>query len=150
MIGLSALELAEAVRSEQIGVAEAVKAYLERIENIDSQLNAFLTVSRKEALTRAEVVQKKISAGERLSALAGVPIALKDNISTTGVTTTCASKMLAGYVPVYNASVVDKLEQAGMIVIGKLNMDEFAIGGSSETGAFVPVRNPWDMTRVAC
>ena len=75
MIGLSALELAEAVRSEQIGVAEAVKAYLERIENIDSQLNAFLTVSRKEALTRAEVVQKKISAGERLSALAGVPIA---------------------------------------------------------------------------
>lgn len=149
MIGLSALELAEAVRSEQIGVAEAVKAYLERIENIDSQLNAFLTVSRKEALTRAEVVQKKISAGERLSALAGVPIALKDNISTTGVTTTCASKMLAGYVPVYNASVVDKLEQAGMIVIGKLNMDEFAMGGSSETGAFGPVRNPWDMTRVA-
>ena len=124
-------------------VAEAVKAYLERIENIDSQLNAFLTVSRKEALTRAEVVQKKISAGERLSALAGVPIALKDNISTTGVTTTCASKMLAGYVPVYNASVVDKLEQAGMIVIGKLNMDEFAMGGSSETGAFGPVRNPW-------
>ena len=99
-------------------------------------------MSRKEALTRAEVVQKKISAGERLSALAGVPIALKDNISTTGVTTTCASKMLAGYVPVYNASVVDKLEQAGMIVIGKLNMDEFAMGGSSETGAFGPVRNP--------
>ena len=149
MIGLSALELAEAVRSEQIGVAEAVKAYLERIENIDSQLNAFLTVSRKEALTRAEVVQKKISAGERLSALAGVPIALKDNISTTGVTTTCASKCWLAMCRCITHSVVDKLEQAGMIVIGKLNMDEFAMGGSSETGAFGPVRNPWDMTRVA-
>jgi len=104
-------------------------------------------------LTRAKEIQSRIdaakAAGEPLSPLAGVPIAIKDNISTEGIKTTCASKMLGNYTPVFNAAVIEKLEEAGMVVIGKLNMDEYAMGGSSETGAFGAVCNPWDVSRVA-
>ena len=144
-----ALKLAEEIRGKRLGVAEAVTACLENIERADGQYGAFLSVSKEGALARAKEVQKRIDGGEGLSPLAGVPIALKDNISTVGMETTCASKILEGYVPVFNATVVDKLEQAGMIVVGKLNMDEFAMGGSSETGVYGPVRNPWDSERVA-
>ena len=149
MLGMSALELSKAIKEKRIGVAEAVSAYLERIEKVESSLNAFITVSKENALKQAESVQKRINASDSLSALAGIPIALKDNISTKGLKTTCASKILEGYEPVFNASVVDKLEQAGMIIVGKLNMDEFAMGGSSETGTFDPVCNPWDISRVS-
>ena len=149
MLSFSALELAEKIRNKEIGVCESVNAYIDLIEKIDKSYNAFITVSREEALARAEIVQARINSGERISPLAGVPVALKDNISTAGIRTTCASKMLENYTPVYNACAVEKLEQAGMIIIGKLNMDEFAMGGSSETGAFGAVRNPWDGSRVA-
>ena len=149
MFEMSALELSSAIKEKKIGVKEAVAAYIERIEETDKRLNAFITVSKEDAFARAEIVQARFNAGETLSPLAGVPIALKDNISTAGIETSCASGILEGYTPVYNASVVEKLEQAGMIIIGKLNMDEFAMGGSSETGIFGPVRNPWDTTRVA-
>ena len=149
MFGLGALELAEKIKNKEIGVSESVNAYIDLIEEKNPEYNAFITVSRKEALARAEIIQDKINAGEFISELAGAPIALKDNISTAGIRTTCASKMLENYTPVYNASVVDKLERAGMIIIGKLNMDEFAMGGSSETGFFGTVRNPWDSSRVA-
>lgn len=151
---LTALELSAAIKTRKFGVAEAVSAYIEKIEENDEQFNAFLTVAKDSALARAQEVQTLIDSGKNadgssLSPLAGVPIGIKDNISTIGIETTCASKMLGGYKPVFNATVIEKLERAGMIVIGKLNMDEFAMGGSSETGAFGAVHNPWDTARVA-
>ena len=146
---MTALELSAAIKAKKIGVVEAVSKYLKRIEEVDGQLNAFTAVAKERALANAKAVQEKINAGENLSLLAGVPVALKDNISSAEIETTCASKILSGYTPVFNATVVDKLEQAGMIVIGKLNMDEFAMGGSSETGILGAVRNPWDMSRVS-
>jgi aspartyl-tRNA(Asn)/glutamyl-tRNA(Gln) amidotransferase subunit A len=145
----SALELAAAIKAKKLSVPEVVSAYIDLIEKNDSRLNAFLALSKENALVRAKEVQARIDKGEALSPLAGVPIALKDNISTTGIATTCASKMLEGYTPVFNAAVVEKLEQAGMILIGKLNMDEYAMGGSSETGVSGAVHNPWDIARVA-
>jgi aspartyl-tRNA(Asn)/glutamyl-tRNA(Gln) amidotransferase subunit A len=145
----SALGLSALIKERKLSVIEAVSAYIEKIEKNDSRYNAFLSVSKENALTRAKEVQSQIDKGETLSPLAGVPIAIKDNISTTGIETSCASKMLKGYTPVFNAAVIDKLEKAGMVVIGKLNMDEYAMGGSSETGAFGPVHNPWDTARVA-
>ena len=148
MLNMSALELSACIKSKKISVTEVLNKFINKIEQTNSKYNAFLTVSKEEAFEKSRSVQAKIDAGENLSLLAGVPIALKDNISTTGIKTTCASKMLDGYVPVYNASVVEKLENAGMIVVGKLNMDEFAMGGSSETGAFGCVHNPWDISRV--
>ena len=149
MFNMSALELSASIKEKQLSVAEAAGAYIARIEKMNGKYNTFLALSKDAALSHAEKIQARINAGESLSPLAGIPIALKDNISTLGIATTCASKMLDGYTPVYNATVVDRLEQAGMIVIGKLNMDEFAMGGSSETGAFGPVRNPWDSSRVS-
>jgi aspartyl-tRNA(Asn)/glutamyl-tRNA(Gln) amidotransferase subunit A len=149
MLGKSALELAALIKAKKISAVELTGAYIDLIEKNDSRYNAFLAVSKEKALARAREVQGRIDQGEEISPLAGVPIAVKDNISTAGIETTCASKMLGGYKPVYNAAVIEKLEKAGMIVIGKTNMDEFAMGGSSETGAFGPVRNPWDAACVA-
>jgi aspartyl-tRNA(Asn)/glutamyl-tRNA(Gln) amidotransferase subunit A len=149
IIEKSALELATAIKDKKLRVTDAVSAYIETIEKNDKRYNAFLAVSKDAALERARELQPRIDNGEKLPPLAGVPIAIKDNISTTGIATTCASKMLGAYTPVFNATVIEKLEQAGMIVIGKLNMDEFAMGGSSETGVFGPVHNPWDLSRVA-
>ncbi|MCL2069773.1 MAG: Asp-tRNA(Asn)/Glu-tRNA(Gln) amidotransferase subunit GatA [Treponema sp.] len=146
---LSALELSSAIKAGKLSVVEAVSAYLERIKESGKKHNTFLAVAEDKALQRAKELQARINAKEDISPLAGVPIGLKDNISTLGIETNCASKALGGYKPVFNATVVDRLEQAGMIVVGKLNMDEFAMGGSSETGFFGPVRNPWDISRVA-
>lgn len=149
MSDISALELSASIKAKKLSVVEAVNAHIELIEKTDARVNAFLAISKEKALARAEEIQSRINAGDSLSPLAGVPVALKDNISTIGIETTCASKILGGYTPVFNATVVDRLEQAGMIVIGKLNMDEFAMGGSSETGISGSVRNPWDVSRVA-
>ncbi|MCL2055557.1 MAG: Asp-tRNA(Asn)/Glu-tRNA(Gln) amidotransferase subunit GatA [Oscillospiraceae bacterium] len=146
---MTALELSMALKSKEMSVTEAVLACVERIREADSELNSFINVCADSALEQAARVQKRIDGGEALSPLAGVPVALKDNISTRGVETTCASKMLGGYVPVYNATVVDRLEAAGMVIVGKLNMDEFAMGGSSETSYFGAVKNPLDKSRVA-
>ncbi len=145
----TALELSALIKAKKLSVVEAVSAYIESIEKNDGNYNAFLTVSKEKALARAKEIQSRIDSCESLSPLAGVPIAIKDNISTEGIKTTCASKMLGNYTPVFNAAVIEKLENAGMVVIGKLNMDEYAMGGSSETGAFGAVRNPWDVSRVA-
>jgi len=147
MFKMNALELSNSIKKKDISVAEAANACIEAAEN--DEYNAYVTVAKEGALARANEVQAKINAGELVSPLAGVPIAIKDNISTKGIKTTCASKTLENYEPVYNAAVIDKLEQAGMIIIGKLNMDEFAMGGSSETGVFGAVKNPWDKSRVS-
>ena len=146
---MTALELAAAIKTKKLSVTEAVSQYINVIEKIDNKINAFTAISKEKALIRAKKVQEQIDKGGDISPLAGVPVAVKDNISTEGIETACASKMLSGYTPVYNAAVIEKLEQAGMIVIGKTNMDEFAMGGSSETGAGGAVCNPWDLTRVA-
>jgi aspartyl-tRNA(Asn)/glutamyl-tRNA(Gln) amidotransferase subunit A len=146
---MTALELASAIKEKRLSVSEAVNECLNSIEENDKKYNAFLSVSKEKALERAKKVQAQIDSGEISSPLAGVPVAVKDNISTTGIETTCASKMLGGYKPVFDATVIERLEQAGMIVVGKTNLDEFAMGGSSETGAFGPVHNPWDVERVA-
>jgi len=149
MVRTNALQLAASIKAGKLSVIEVVNNYINLIEKTDSRYNAFLALSKERAPERAEEVQRKISSGESISPLAGVPIAIKDNISTFGIETTCSSKMLGGYTPVYNATVINRLEKAGMIVVGKLNMDEFAMGGSSETGLSGPVRNPWDVSRVA-
>ena len=149
MANITAIELSSVIKAGDLSVVEAVNAYISLINKTNNKCNAFLALAEDMAIARAKEVQARICAKEAISPLAGVPIALKDNISTIGIETVCASKMLGGYIPIYNATVVDKLEQAGMIVIGKLNMDEFAMGGSSETGVYGPVHNPWDLSRVA-
>jgi len=149
MSGISALELSAAIKAGKISVPELVNKYLDAIEKNDKQLNALITVSKEKALSRAKEIQSRIESGESISPLAGVPIALKDNISTLDIETTCASKALQGYVPVFNATVVEKLERAGMIIIGKTNMDEFAMGVSGETSIYGAALNPWDASRVS-
>jgi len=145
----SALGLSSLIKAKKLGVVELTGAYIDAVEKNDNRYNAFLTVAKEKALARAKEIQSRIDSGEALSPFAGVPIAVKDNISTEGIETTCASKMLKGYTPVFNATVIEKLGKAGLVVIGKTNMDEYAMGGSSETGASGPVHNPWDTARVA-
>jgi aspartyl-tRNA(Asn)/glutamyl-tRNA(Gln) amidotransferase subunit A len=147
MLNLSALELAAKIKTKTISVSDAVRTYIDLAK--ENKYNAFISVCEEEALARAAHVQAQIDKGEPLSPLAGVPIAVKDNISTKGITTTCASKTLADYRPVFNATVIEKIEQAGLVVIGKTNLDEFAMGGSSETGYYGTVKNPANITRVA-
>jgi aspartyl-tRNA(Asn)/glutamyl-tRNA(Gln) amidotransferase subunit A len=144
----SALGLSALITTKKLSAVEVASAYIDKIEKNDGKYNAFLSVSKDKALARAKEIQSRLDKGESLSPLAGVPIAIKDNISTEGIETTCASKMLEGYTPVFNAAVIEKLEKAGMVVVGKLNMDEYAMGGSSETGVKGPVHNPWDPARV--
>ena len=145
-IELTALELGAAIKKGEVSVVEAVQAALEAISAQDRTLNAFITVAGEQALDRA----KRLQAGmkDASSPLYGVPMAIKDNICTMGVETTCASKILSGFVPPYDAAVVERLRDAGAVSLGKLNMDEFAMGSTSETSSYGPVKNPWDLDRV--
>ena len=142
LMKLTAVQLSEKIRAGEIRVAEAVQAVLDAIEEKDQTINAFITVDREGALKAAEEIQKKIDAGELTGPLAGVPVAVKDNICTKGLKTTCASKILYNFVPTYNAEVIDNLRRAGMVVVGKTNMDEFAMGSTTETSYFGVTRNP--------
>lgn len=123
---------------------EIITAALDRIEQQNERLNAFLTISRESALERAAGLESEIRELVKTHPLAGVPVAVKDNMCTAGVRTTCGSRMLGNYVPPYTATVVRKLEEAGAIIVGKTNLDEFAMGSSNENSAFGPVRNPWN------
>ncbi len=145
---LSAAQLAEKVRSKALSAREVTDAFLARIEAHEPEIKAFLTVTVEQARAQADAIDKKITAGEEVGALAGVPVALKDNLCTTGIETTCGSKILKGFVPPYDATVVQKLVAAGAVCVGKANLDEFAMGSSCENSAYFPTRNPWDTSRV--
>jgi aspartyl-tRNA(Asn)/glutamyl-tRNA(Gln) amidotransferase subunit A len=141
-----AQEIVAAIKSGQTSPGEVAQHYLQRINHLNPRLNAFLRVN-PQALEEAKIVEGRLQAGEDLP-LAGVPVALKDNICTRGLTTTCASRVLQDFVPPYSATVVDKLRRAGAVVLGKTNMDEFAMGSSNEFSAFGPVKNPWNLGHV--
>ena len=132
--------------AKDLSAIEVTKAYLDRIDRIDQDYGCYLTVCREEAISQAANAQLKIDKGES-GPLTGVPVALKDILSTNGVRTTCASRILEDYVPVYDGTTVRKLKEAGMILLGKTNLDEFAMGASTETSAFQKTRNPWDIER---
>jgi aspartyl-tRNA(Asn)/glutamyl-tRNA(Gln) amidotransferase subunit A len=142
---LSALELGRKIKAKEITVAEAVKAQLTIIKQRDPEYKCYITVLEEDAYAQAKEVQQRIDAGELSdSLLAGVPMAVKDNICTKGVKTTCASKILYNFEPVYDATVIEKLKAAGAIILGKTNMDEFAMGSTTETSFFGETKNPWD------
>ena len=143
LMSLTALELGKKIQAKEVSAVEAAKEALGQIKKLDGSLNCFVTVEEDSVLKKAEEVQKKIDAGEQAGPLAGVPAAIKDNMCTEGVRTTCSSRMLENFVPTYTAEAVKNLEQAGVVVIGKTNMDEFAMGSTTETSYFGPTRNPW-------
>ena len=145
---MTALELGQEIKKGEITAVQAVQAVLEEIEKQDREINAVITVCGDEALAQAEEIQEKIEKGELLSPLAGVPILIKDNICTKGIKTTCASRILGEFNPPYDAAVIQKLKEAGMIIVGKTNMDEFAMGSTTETSYYGPVRNPRDTGHV--
>ena len=151
----TALELGKLIREKKANCVEVVKAYTDAIkadfdkaEGDETKINAYVSVLENEAIAEAEKIQKRIDSGEMISPLAGVPVAIKDNICTTEGETSASSKILEGYSSPYDATVVEKLRGAGAIIIGKSNMDEFAMGGSTETSYFGITRNPWDLTKV--
>ena len=141
----TALELGAAIKKGEVSVAEATQAALEAIEERDGALNSFITVEGERALARAEQLQKGVK--DAVSPLYGVPMGVKDNICTKGVKTSCASKILGDFKPPYDATVVEKLAAAGAVGLGKLNLDEFAMGSTTETSFYGPTRNPWDLER---
>ena len=143
---LTALELGRAIASGDVTIPQATKAALEEISQRDQRLSSCITVLTEQAMERAEVLQKGLKPG--LSPLYGVPLLLKDNLCTQGIKTTCGSKLLEGYMPPYNATVVEKVQNAGGVCLGKGNLDEFAMGSTTETSYFGPTRNPWDENRV--
>lgn len=145
---LTALELGKKIKQKEISVKEAVCASLAQISEIEDKVHAYVSVDREGALHRADEVQKEIDAGRLKGPLAGVPAAIKDNICTKGIPTTCSSKMLEKFVPGYSAQAISNLEEAGVIVLGKTNMDEFAMGSTTETSAFGVTRNPWNFRHV--
>ncbi len=141
---LSLKELAHKIKNKEIKIKEALDSIYERIENKEEKIDAYVTLTKDEAYKKAEILQQRLDAGEDIGILGGVPIAIKDNICTKGVKTTCASKMLENFVPIYNATVIEKLEQAGAIVLGKTNMDEFAMGSSTQTSYIKKTKNPYN------
>ena len=148
ILNLSVTELSKKIKSKELSSKEATEAYLAKIKESDGEIGAYLTVTDESALKKAEEVDKRIAAGETLGALAGIPGGIKDNMCTKGVKTTCASKMLENFVPCYSSTAVEKLQSDDFVMLGKLNMDEFAMGSTNENSYFKPVRNPVNTERV--
>ena len=143
----TAAELAGRIAAREVSSEEVTRAYLDRIAEVDGEINAFLHVGADAALDAARAVDSRLAAGEELGPLAGVPVALKDVFTTTDAPTTCASRMLEGYMSPYDATVTSRLRAAGIPILGKTNLDEFAMGSSTENSAYGPTRNPWDHDR---
>ena len=142
IMSLTAVELGKKIKAKEISVTEATQAYLDQIEKVENDVHSYVTIDKEGALKRAEEVQKMIDDGTLLSPLAGVPVAIKDNMCTKGLLTTCSSKILENYIPTYTASAVQNLTDAGCVIIGKTNMDEFAMGSTTETSYYGVTRNP--------
>ena len=138
-------ELHNQLVTKERSAVEITQAYLDRIQAVDDQVNSFLLVTADHAIAQAKAVDAKIAAGEQIGMLAGIPIAVKDNICTQNIRTTCASRILENFIPPYESTVSQKLIDADMVTIGKTNMDEFAMGGSTETSAFKKTANPWNL-----
>jgi len=148
LIRRTAAGLAEALAAGEVSAVEVAEAHLDRIDAVDGRVHAFLHVDREGALAAAESVDARRAAGEPLGPLAGVPLALKDVLAMQGVPTTCGSRILEGWRPAYDATVTRRLKDAGVVILGKTNMDEFAMGSSTEHSAYGPTRNPWDLDRI--
>ena len=148
LLKLGALELGQKIKDKEISVHDATSAMLDKIQADGNIYNAYISVFKDEALKSADEIQAKIDSGELTSPLAGVPMAIKDNICTKDMLTTCGSKMLYNFKPPYNAGVVEKLNKAGAVILGKLNMDEFAMGSTSETSYYGVTKNPWNTSHV--
>ncbi len=148
LMSLTAVELGRKIKAKEVTAVEALEAAIRQIEAEDSKLNCYVTVDKEGALKRAENVQKLIEEGKLNGPLAGVPVAIKDNMCTRGLLTTCSSRILGNFVPTYTAEAVLNLEKAGAVIIGKTNMDEFAMGSTTETSAYGVTRNPWNTEHV--
>lgn len=146
--GLTAVELGKKIKAKEISAVDAVKASLDQIERVEKDVHSFVTIDWEGALKRAEEVQKRIDDGSLTGPLAGVPAAVKDNICTKDMLTTCSSRILENYKPTFTAEAVRNLEKAGAVIIGKTNMDEFAMGSTTETSYFGVTRNPWNLEHV--
>jgi aspartyl-tRNA(Asn)/glutamyl-tRNA(Gln) amidotransferase subunit A len=148
LMNLTAVELGKKIKNKEITVVEATKAALDAIDAKEEKVNSFVTVDREGALKRAEEVQKLIDDGKLDGPLAGVPVAVKDNMCTEGMLTTCSSKILGNFVPTFTSEAVINLEKAGAVILGKTNMDEFAMGSTTETSAYGETKNPWNLEHV--
>jgi len=146
--GITAKEIAYKVKSRELTAEELIDLFFERIAEVEGKLHSFVTLLKEQALAEAKEIDAKIRKGEKLGRLAGVPVALKDNLCTRGVPTTCSSRMLKNFIPPYDATVVERLKAEDAVIVGKTNMDEFAMGTTTETSYFGPTRNPWDLRRV--
>jgi aspartyl-tRNA(Asn)/glutamyl-tRNA(Gln) amidotransferase subunit A len=145
---LTAHELHDMIKARDVSAREVTQAVLDRIDAVEDKVKAYMTVTAEGALQAAAEVDERIGRGEEIGTLAGVPIAIKDNMCTRGVKTTCSSKMLANFVPPYDATVIERLAAAGAVMVGKTNLDEFAMGSSTENSAFFTTHNPWDLSKV--
>ena len=148
VLELTAVQLAEKIKSGDVMVVDATKAVLEQIEKKEETYHCYVTVDKEGALQKAAEVQRKIDAGKLTGPLAGVPVAVKDNMCTKDLLTTCSSKILGNFIPTFSAEAVENLEKAGIVIIGKTNMDEFAMGSTTETSAYGITRNPWNPEHV--
>lgn len=148
ILDLTAVELAAAIKNKEVTVREATEAVLAQMEATEDIYHCYVTVDKEGALKQAEEVQKKIDEGVLTGPLAGVPVAIKDNMCTEGLLTTCSSKILGNFIPTYSSEAVLNLQKAGAVILGKTNMDEFAMGSTTETSAFGPTRNPWNPEHV--
>lgn len=148
ILNMTAVELAAAIKNKEVTVQEAVEAVLAQIESKEETYNCYVTVDRDGALAQAKEIQEKIDAGELTGPLAGVPVAIKDNMCTEGMLTTCSSKILYNFVPTFSSEAVLNLKRAGAVILGKTNMDEFAMGSTTETSAYGVTRNPWNAEHV--
>ena len=148
LLDLTALELGKKIQAGEVTAPEAAAAALRRIREMEPSIHAYVTVDEEGAMAQAETVQREIEAGRLSGPLAGVPVAIKDNICTEGLRTTCSSKILEHFVPAYTAQAAEQLKKAGAVILGKTNMDEFAMGSTTETSAFGPTKNPWNTDHV--
>ena len=148
ILSYTAVGLAKAIKEGKVTATEAMQAVLTKIEEVENTIHAYVTIDKEAALEKAKEVQKRIEAGELTGTLAGVPVAIKDNMCTEGMLTTCSSKILENYIPTFSAEAVLNLEKAGAVIVGKTNMDEFAMGSTTETSYFGVTRNPWNTEHV--